>query len=107
MRCSIFEGELPDRYQREWSMGVHWGLEHLQKILSENVYGGLKQAQTSPFYEIVRPDFIPIYNIATGENILNAPMLENIRYSKRRLQAYLSKGINIEVIAVSILRNTV
>lgn len=107
MRCSIFDSELSDRYQPDWTMGVHWGLPYFQQILSDSVWRGLKESQNKSFSVLQGSSTIlPIYNAATGENIVNASILKNIRLTKNRLHSFLAKGINIEVVAFSTLERT-
>ncbi|KAI9879536.1 MAG: hypothetical protein M1830_006115 [Pleopsidium flavum] len=97
IKYSIFESETATHYRpREWSMGIHWSLPELQRILPDDLWQRLKEAQNDPFYESPENDVLPVYNGKTGECIRNLPIPKTIRFSRRKLRAFLTQGIDIE-----------
>ncbi|KAI4125379.1 MAG: hypothetical protein LQ347_005395 [Umbilicaria vellea] len=96
-RCSIFESETAAQYRpREWTMGLHWSLPILEHILPTEIWTGLNEAQTDPHYEAPESDVLPIYNGLTGDLIKNVPIPKTIRYSRRKMRAHLTKGVDVQ-----------
>lgn len=78
-------------------MGLHWSLPILEHILPAQIWKGLNEAQTDPHYEAPESDVLPIYNGLTGDLIKNVPIPKTIRYSRRKMRAHLTKGIDVQV----------
>lgn len=79
-------------------MGVHWSLPQLQQLLPEELWARLNEAQSDPFHVAPETDVLPMYNAQTGECIKNIPIPKAIRYSRRKLRAFLTQGIDVEVL---------
>ena len=77
-------------------MNVHWALPMFQSVLPDDVWAGHSAALADPFLDFVM-DYMPLFNGQTGELIKKIPTPKVIRFSRRKLRAYLSKGIDIEV----------
>ena len=78
-------------------MGLHWSLPLLEQILPADLWEGFREAQTDPHYEAPEAGVVPIYNGLTGDLIKNVPIPKTIRYSRRKMRANLTKGVNIKV----------
>ena len=101
IKFSIFEAEPLAHYRpREWSMGIHWGLPLLEKLLPADLTARLKEAQNDPFLDHPHEDTLPIYNGKTGEIMRALPVPRTIRVSRRKMRAFCSQQIDVQVRAI-------
>ncbi|MCJ1477622.1 hypothetical protein MMC13_006295 [Lambiella insularis] len=97
IKFSIYEAELEADYRpREWSMGVHWALSMMEKLLPADLHARLKEAQTDPFLEAPEHDNLPVYDGLTGEVMRTLAVPRTIRVSRRKLRAFCSQGIEVQ-----------
>ena len=78
-------------------MGLHWSLPLLEHILPADIWTGLREAQTDPNYDAPDADVLPLFNGLTGDLIKNIPIPKTIRYSRRKMRARLTKGVDVKV----------
>ncbi|KAA6406834.1 MAG: hypothetical protein FRX48_09332 [Lasallia pustulata] len=96
-RCSVFERETAAQYRpREWTMGLHWSLPLLEHMVPADIWTGLREAQTDPNYDVPDADVLPVFNGLTGDLIKNIPIPKTIRYSRRKMRAHLTKGVDVK-----------
>lgn len=98
---SIFESDptILRRKSREWGMSIHWARDLLKALLPDDLHARLREAQVDPSYDASRSDGyqVPFYNGKTGEHIVDIPMVNAIRVSRRKMRALCAEGIDIQV----------
>ncbi|KAI9857757.1 MAG: hypothetical protein M1824_004713 [Vezdaea acicularis] len=95
---SIYEAEVSaQQYRpREWSMGIHWSLPLLEKLLPADLFSRLRETQNDPFYEPQDSDLLQMYSGKSGEVLKALPMGKIIRVSRRKLRKFLTEGIDVQ-----------
>ena len=78
-------------------MGIHWALPLLENLLPADLAARLKEAQNDPFMVHPDKDTLPIYNGQTGEIMKALPVPRTIRVSRRKMRAFCSQGIEVQV----------
>jgi hypothetical protein len=78
-------------------MGVHWSLPQLQSLLPNDLAARLKEAQNDPYLEYPPQDILPIYNGLTGDIMKAVPIPKTVRFSRRKLRAFCTEGLDIQV----------
>lgn len=82
-------------------MGIHWSLPLLETLLPDDLLARLNEAQNDPSLEIVPHDEIPIINGLTGNVMKALPIPRNIRVSRRKMRAFCTQGLDVQVGRVS------
>jgi hypothetical protein len=80
-------------------MSIHWSRPLLQSLLPDALHSKLREAQVDPSYdtENVKGYVVPFYNGKTGEHIVDIPMVNAIRVSRRKMRALCAEGIDVQV----------
>jgi hypothetical protein len=78
-------------------MGVHWSLPQLEALLPPDLTARLKEAQNDPFWDPPERDFFNMYNGLDGTLIKALPIPKTVRFSRRKLRALCSQGIDVQV----------
>ncbi|KAL4815037.1 hypothetical protein BDW67DRAFT_186087 [Aspergillus spinulosporus] len=98
IKATVYERETPEMYihrPREWGMSLHWGAQSVNRLLSPDLRGRIKEAWTDPtvpdnsFYEL------PIYAGHTGELLGKTPY-RSMRVTRRKMRKLFSEGIDIQ-----------
>ncbi|KAH0538562.1 hypothetical protein FGG08_004850 [Glutinoglossum americanum] len=94
----VFESEPSAAHYRarEWSIGMHWSLPSLERILPVDLWDRLREAQNDPFYESPPEDVFPLLNSQTGEILKNMPLPKTVRVSRRKMRALCSEGVVVK-----------
>ena len=81
--------------ERDWNMGLHWGLPTLKSLISESAAAQLQSVQVDPNTPTKPIDSMIFLNGLTGERMtaIEIPNFHRLRRSK--LRALLSKGLDI------------
>lgn len=101
IKCTIFERSDANTYAdraRDWSMGLHWGSEHLNTCLPPEIASQLKYCETDPWIEMT-PDQetrIPVCNGRTGKVMAHIQAISSRRVSKGKLKDLLSQGLVVQ-----------
>jgi hypothetical protein len=82
-------------------MGIHWSLPLLETLLPDDLLARLNEAQNDPSLEVVPHDEIPIINGLTGNVMKALPIPRNIRVSRRKMRAFCTQGLDVQVGRVS------
>ncbi|MCJ1302892.1 hypothetical protein MMC08_005697 [Hypocenomyce scalaris] len=97
---SIFESESTGTRPRtrEWGMSIHWSRPLLNTLLPDDLLVKMREAQVDPSYDPSNSAgyAVPFYNGKTGAHIMNIPMTNAIRVSRRKMRALCSEGIEIQ-----------
>ncbi|KAE9381025.1 FAD/NAD(P)-binding domain-containing protein [Stipitochalara longipes BDJ] len=97
---SIFESESTSSRprSREWGMSIHWSRPLLKELLPDEILDKIRDAQVDPTYDTSNPKgyAVPFYNGKTGEHIVDIPMVNAIRVSRRKMRALCAEGIDIQ-----------
>lgn len=114
--CTIFERNEEHRATRDWSMVsnrradgageseriddsqmMHWGFDSLRRHLNKDIVDALPEAQADPWIKLTEYEatYMPIFNGKTGELVVANPTKPFTRFSRAKLVALLSKGLEI------------
>ncbi|KAN0123025.1 FAD/NAD(P)-binding domain containing protein [Hyaloscypha variabilis] len=97
---SIFESESTGSRprSREWGMSIHWSRPLLKELLPNEILDKIRDAQVDPTYDTFNPKgyVVPFYNGKTGAHIVDIPMVNAIRVSRRKMRALCAEGIDIQ-----------
>jgi 2-polyprenyl-6-methoxyphenol hydroxylase-like FAD-dependent oxidoreductase len=97
---SLWEREDPNTYahrEREWTMALHWGREHIAATLPEDIARDIHLIQPDPELVMSEEDetSAPFINAKTGEIIARIPAVSSRRASRRKLRALFSRNLDI------------
>lgn len=97
---SIFESESTASRPRtrEWGMSIHWSRPLLEQLLPEDILARLREAAVDPSFDSSEAGgyLVPFYNGKTGEHIIDMPMKNAIRVSRRKMRKLCSEGLDIK-----------
>ncbi|RDI83779.1 hypothetical protein Vi05172_g6130 [Venturia inaequalis] len=97
IRFSIYERESEIAYnnhQRDWSMAMLWGTEHLNNTLPGELLSRVDEIKADPFSSPTTT--LPFSNGKTGEHLVDIPGGLAIRVNREKLRKFLSTGIDIK-----------
>ena len=101
IKYSIFESEstASSVRTREWGISIHWSRPLLENFLPEDILERLSEAQVDPSFDSSAAGgySVPFYNGKTGEHIIDIPMKNAVRVSRRKMRALCSTGLDIKV----------
>ncbi|CRG89130.1 hypothetical protein PISL3812_06166 [Talaromyces islandicus] len=80
---------------RDWGMQLHWGKEHLFKLLPERLHSRFDEALVDPHFKEDLP--FPHINGETGEVIAEIHMPGLVRVSRGKLRKLLSGGEQVTI----------
>ncbi|ESK87238.1 fad binding domain-containing protein [Moniliophthora roreri MCA 2997] len=69
----------------DWDFGIHWTQSSLPACLPRHItYEKLKAAQVDPGLDPAKDDFLPVFNLSTGEEMhrINMPFVMRLRRSQ-------------------------
>ena len=98
----IFETEEQGRWRsKEWTMGIHWGLELLENLLPPNLAARVPtdgSVDASLDYEVSPNNGAHIYDGVSGKMVkdLTQPGQRIVRVSRRRLRMLCQVGIEVK-----------
>ena len=80
-------------------MSIHWSRPLLNTLLPDDLLARLREAQVDPSYDPSDKTgyVVPFYNGKTGDHIVDIPMTNAIRVSRRKMRALCAEGIDIKV----------
>jgi hypothetical protein len=80
-------------------MSIHWSRPLLKELLPNEILDKIRYAQVDPAYDTFNPKgyVVPFYNGKTGAHIVDIPMVNAIRVSRRKMRALCAEGIDIQV----------
>jgi hypothetical protein len=80
-------------------MSIHWSRPLLKELLPNEILDKIRDAQVDPAYDTFNPKgyVVPFYNGKTGAHIVDIPMVNAIRVSRRKMRALCAEGIDIQV----------
>lgn len=97
-RYTIFEKETKLNYRsNEWTMAIHWSLDHLEKLLSKELFAKLSEASCNPAVPIDAGGNYPIINAETGNLLAGVPYARGFRVPRSRMRALCAEGIDVQV----------
>ncbi|KAI9650021.1 hypothetical protein NHQ30_000034 [Ciborinia camelliae] len=81
--------------QRDWNMGIHWGMKTLKSLIPESALSKLQSCQVDPHTPTKSIDTLSFLNGATGELMFapQVPYFHRLRRSK--LRALLAQELDI------------
>lgn len=74
---------------------LHWGLETLGQVLSDEVSKTFPEAFCDPFYTDEHPPALPCLDNTTGEPLFHIPSTRMRLISRRRFRKVLSRGLDV------------
>ncbi|TVY36531.1 FAD-dependent monooxygenase, partial [Lachnellula occidentalis] len=81
--------------ERDWNMGLHWGMPILKSLIPESAVHALQSTQVDPNTPTKPFDAIKFLNGRTGEVITGLPAPDFHRLRRSKLRALLCKGLDI------------
>ncbi|KAK4993011.1 hypothetical protein LTR66_001677 [Elasticomyces elasticus] len=95
---TIFEAEVSaTAYRpRQWGLSIHWSYPLLRKILPQELFDRLQEAQCDPYYTNPDVENLNIYNGSTGEQMTVMPEPHHRRFNRARMRAFCSQGIDVQ-----------
>ncbi|KAJ8070310.1 hypothetical protein OCU04_000690 [Sclerotinia nivalis] len=88
----------PTERARDWSMALHWGSQHLNACLPDEILTNVKSIQCDPYYEDEQ-EFMPplsFKNAQTGETLLTLPSDGVRRVGRQKMRNLFSEGLQIQ-----------
>jgi len=82
-------------------MGIHWAIPMLKSLLPEDLFARLNEAQNDPSLELQPQDVYRIYDGRSGEIFKELPVPGMIRVSRRKMRAFCSQGIDVQVSGIT------
>lgn len=102
---SIFDAEdtATRTRTREWGMSIHWSRVMLDALLPADLLARIPEAQVDPSFNSTNAEgyTVPFYNGKTGDHIVELPMKNSVRVSRRKMRALCSEGIDIQVCSIA------
>lgn len=95
---TIFESEpTPYSRRRKWTLGIHWSIPFLRKLLPAEILSTLRTAYVDPFYPYNKPTkSVPIYNSATGDVPKRVEAPGMIHVSRGRMRGLCAEGLDVQ-----------
>ncbi|TVY89983.1 FAD-dependent monooxygenase [Lachnellula willkommii] len=81
--------------ERDWNMGLHWGMPILKTLIPESAVQALQSTQVDPNTPTKPFDTLKFLNGGTGEVITGIPSPDFYRLRRSKLRALLCKGLDI------------
>ncbi|TVY42224.1 FAD-dependent monooxygenase [Lachnellula subtilissima] len=81
--------------ERDWNMGLHWGMPILKSLIPESAVQALHSTQVDPNTPTKRFDTLKFVNGKTGKVITRLPSPDFHRLRRSKLRALLCKGLDI------------
>ena len=98
IRYTIFEKEVHLNYRsNEWTMAIHWSLDHLEKLLPSELFAKLSVVSCNPAVPIEAGGNYPIINGETGNLLAGVPYAKGLRVPRSKMRALCAEGIDVEV----------
>ena len=82
-------------------MGIHWAVPMLKSLLPEDLFARLNEAQNDPSLKPQPQDVLRIYDGRSGEIFKELPVPGMIRVSPRKMRAFCSQGIDVQVSGIT------
>lgn len=80
---------------RDWNMGLHWGMPILKSLLPESAVSQLQSVQTDPNTPTKPVDKLLFLNGSTGEVILDNSIEDFYRLRRSKLRRLLAQDVDI------------
>ena len=98
IRHTIVEKEVSLNYRsNEWTMAIHWSLDHLEQLLPPNLWTKLAQTSCNPSVPIEAGGNYPIINGETGDLLAGVPYAKGLRVPRSKMRALCAEGIDVQV----------
>ncbi|KAK5130347.1 hypothetical protein LTR08_002187 [Meristemomyces frigidus] len=95
---TIFEREdSAEAYRvRLWGLSIHWSSPLLKKILPEDLWSRIHEAQCDPHYKNPEVEHLNIYDGSTGDKLNDMPEPQHMRFNRSRMRAFCAQGIDVQ-----------
>jgi hypothetical protein len=92
----LYEKEASPTRERNWNMGLHWGLEPLRALVPAEILGQLQSTQVDPHVPTSDKDRVPFINGQTGELIRELQSSKFYRVRRDKFRRMLLTGIDVQ-----------
>ncbi|ESZ98412.1 hypothetical protein SBOR_1193 [Sclerotinia borealis F-4128] len=97
----IFEREISanaTNRDRNWSMALHWGSQHLNSCLPDEILTKIRSIECDPYYQDEHGVMPPVSfkNAQSGEVLLDLPSDGMRRVNRRKMRSLFSEGLHIQ-----------
>lgn len=94
---SIYEKEAQLNYRsNEWTMAIHWSLEHLEKLLPREIFDKLPIVSCNPAVPIDAGGNYPIIHGETGDLLAGVPYARGLRVPRSKMRGLCAEGIDVK-----------
>lgn len=94
---SIYEKEAQLNYRsNEWTMAIHWSLDHLQKLLPAELFAKLPVVSCNPAVPIDAGGNYPIIHAESGNLLAGVPYARGLRVPRSKMRALCAEGIDVQ-----------
>lgn len=80
---------------RDWSMALHWGSQHFENCIPDEILKDIRYLECDPYYEADYPP-LSFSDAQTGELVLNIPSDGVRRASRKKMRNLFSRGLPIQ-----------
>lgn len=80
----------------EWTMAIHWSLDHLATLLPPEVYAEMEKASCNPAVPIEAGGNYPIIHAETGNMLAGVPYKKGLRVPRSKLRKLCGEGIDVQ-----------
>lgn len=97
VRFTILEAELAESVgrTRDWTIGLHWALPLLKRLLPGDLSARLNETKSDPSHQNGEDETIYLYNSQTGERLKEVSGPGMLRISRRKLRALCRSDIPV------------
>lgn len=80
-------------------MSIHWSRAMLETLLPPALLARIPEAQVDPSFDSSKAEgyTVPFYNGKTGDHIVELPMKNCVRVSRRKMRSLCSEGVDVKV----------
>lgn len=94
---SIYEKEAQLNYRsNEWTMAIHWSLDHLEKLLPQELFAKLPVVSCNPAVPIDAGGNYPIIHAESGNLLAGVPYARGLRVPRSKMRALCAEGIDVQ-----------
>lgn len=80
----------------EWTMAIHWSLEHLEKLLPQEIWAKIPTISCNPAIPMDAGGDYPIIHGETGNLLAGVPYARGLRVPRSKMRALCAEGIDVQ-----------
>jgi hypothetical protein len=80
----------------EWTMAIHWSLDHLEKLLPQELFARLATVSCNPAVSMDARGNYPIVHGESGDLLARVPYARGLRVPRSKMRALCADGIDVQ-----------